>query len=426
MKQRVVLFALLALIAGACGNRAGGEGSGQPAEGSDDVQTGGSGAGSTDVGVTDGEITIGVVADLTGVVPGLFKAAPDAVKAYAAMVNDAGGIHGRQLVVEVFDTGTNDNGNRLAYEEACGAVFASVGSESAFDTGGYEAVAACGFPHLAGFTTDDEVQRLPFVFPRTSPGGGSAEYANVGAARYLAEQFPEAVANAAVFHGNIPVTERSALELIEARESVGWTFTHRQPAGTLESNYTPLALDVKDRGIQALTWVFDVNNIVRLQKALREQGYAPAIVDVTTQGYSQDYLEAVGPAGEGSYVPLTHVLLEEADQVPALEEYVTWLAEVAPGEDPTSNGLQAWVRAAMFVEAATAVGPELTRDALIAELETMTDFDAGGLIPPIDVGATTPEQGCFVLAQVRDGAYERVFPEEGFHCSPDDLYQLSG
>jgi ABC-type branched-subunit amino acid transport system substrate-binding protein len=333
------------------------------------------------------------------------------------MVNEAGGIHGRELVVEVFDTGTNDNGNRLAYEEACDEVFASVGSESAFDTGGYEAVAECGFPHLAGFTTDDEVDTLPFVFPRTS-----AEYANVGAARWLAEQFPEAVTRAAVFHGNIPVTERSAEQLIEARESVGWTFILKQPAGTLESNYTPLALDVKNQGVQALTWVFDVNNIVRLQKALREQGVSLVIADVTTQGYSQDYLEAVGPAGEGSYVPLTHVLLEEADSNEALAEYLTWLEKTTPGAEPTSNGLQAWIRAAMFVEAAEAVGPELTRDALMDELSSMIAFDAGGLIPPIDIGDPVPKEGCFVMAQVRDGAYERVFPDEGFHCSPDDLY----
>jgi ABC-type branched-subunit amino acid transport system substrate-binding protein len=184
-----------------------------------------------------------------------------------------------------------------------------------------------------------------------------------------------------------------------------------------------MALDVKDRGVQALTWVFDVNNIVRLQEALREQGVSMPVMDVTTQGYSQDYLEAVGPAGEGSYVPLGHVLLEEADEIPALAEYVDWLEQTAPDEEPTSNGLQAWVRATMFVEAATAVGPELTRDALMEELSSMTDFDAGGLIPPIDVGEPVPTQGCFVMAQVRDGAYERVFPDEGFHCSPDDIYQ---
>ena len=423
MRSRVVLFTLLALVAGACGNRSGDDDSGAPSAdaGEDTGADAGSGAGATDVGVTDGEITIGVIADLTGVVPGLFKAAPDAVKAYAAMVNEAGGIHGRQIVVEVFDTGTNDNGNRLAYEEACDEVFASVGSESAFDTGGYEAVAACGFPHLAGFTTDDEVAELPFVFPRIS-----SDYANVGAARWFAQEFPDAVKQAAVVHGNIPVTERSAQELVEARESVGWEFIHRQPAGTLESNYTPIALDLKNRGIQALTWVFDMNNIVRLQKALREQGHTPVIADVTTQGYSQDYLEAVGPAGEGSYVPLTHALLEEAVEIPALEEYVTWLAEVAPGEEPTSNGLQAWVRMEMFVEAATAVGPELTRDALLAELEGMTGFDADGLIPPIDLARPVPERACFLLAQVRDGTYERVFPDEGFHCSEDDIYLFGG
>lgn len=423
MRARVVVFTLLALLAGACGNRAGDEDSGEPTGddgGTTEVATG-SGAGATDVGVTDDAITIGVIADLTGVVPGLFKAAPDAVEAYAEMVNEAGGIHGRQLVVEVFDTGTNDNGNRLAYEEACGAVFASVGSESAFDTGGIEAVTECGFPHLAGFTTDDAIDELPFVFPRTT-----ASYANVGTARWFAQEFPEAVASAAIVHGNIPVTERSADQLIEAREAVGWTFVYRQAAGTLESNYTPIALELKNRGVQALTWVYDVNNIVRLQNAMREQGVSIPVVDVTTQGYSQDYLEAAGPAAEGSYVGLTHVLLEEAAQIPALEEYVTWLAKVAPDEDPTSNGLQAWIRAEMFVDAATAVGPELTREALIAELEQMTGFDADGLIPPIDVGDPIPKQACFVIAQVRDGAYVRVFPESGFHCSPDDVYQYGG
>jgi hypothetical protein len=57
------------------------------------------------------------------------------------------------------------------------------------------------------------------------------------------------------------------------------------------------------------------------------------------------------------------------------------------------------------------------------ELGAMTGFDAGGLIPPIDVGEPVPTEGCFVMAQVRDGAYVRVFPDEGFHCSPDDIYE---
>ena len=104
---------------------------------------------------------------------------------------------------------------------------------------------------------------------------------------------------------------------------------------------------------------------------------------MSTQGYSPDYLEAVGADGEGSYVPLAHALLEEADEIPALAEYIEWLEKVAPDAEPSSNGLQRLdASAKLFVEAAEAVGEDLTRDKLMAELESITDWDADGLIPP--------------------------------------------
>lgn len=414
-----------ALLAAACGNRTGDEDAGPPEDESTteptDTSEGDSGGGATDVGVTGDTITIGVVADLTGVVPGLFKAAPDAVKAYAAKVNAEGGVNGRELVVEVYDTGTNDRGNAQAYEEACDEVFAAVGSESAFDSGGRDAIEACGFPSLPGIITDPGVEGLPFVFPRVSP-----DHVGVGPARWMAQEHPEAVQNAAMFYVNTPYIESAARETMEARESVGWNFVYVQPVGQLESNYTPHALEMKNRGVQAFAFAADDNNIIRLQQALREQRHPIAVADVSTQGYSQDYLEAAGPAGEGSYAPLQHALLEEADQIPALQEYVDWLAEVAPGEEPTSNGLTAWIRAKLFVDAATAVGDDLTRDALLAELGSMTDWDADGLIAPTDIGQAVPDEACFVVAQVVDGRYERAFPDEGFHCSADDVYEFQG
>ena len=113
MRKHAVLLVVLVLVAGACGNRTGDGDDAAPPSGGDEGEVEAGEA--TDVGVTGDSITIGVIADLTGVVPGLFKAAPDAVKAFAAMVNEDGGINGRELVVKEYDTGTNDNGNRLAY-----------------------------------------------------------------------------------------------------------------------------------------------------------------------------------------------------------------------------------------------------------------------------------------------------------------------
>ena len=423
-RAAIALLAVLALIASACGNRTGGGDAGPPATdgatttpGSGAAQAGNPG-GNSDIGVTADTITIGVIADLTGVVPGLFKAASDGVEAYAAKVNSEGGINGRELVVEVYDTGTNDRGNARAYEKACGEVLAAVGSESAFDSGGRDAIEACGMPSLLGIVTDPEVQDMPFVFPRVSP-----DYANVGAVRWMAQQHPDAVQHAAMFWVNTPYIESSARRAMEARESVGWHFVYEQPVGQLESNYTPHALEMKNRGVGAFAFSADLNNIVRLQKALRDQGHQIAVADVGTQGYGQDYLEAAGPAGEGSYVSLPHALLEEADQIPAVQEYIDWLADVAPDEEPTSNGLTAWIRAKLFVDAATAVGDDLTRDALTAQLQSMKGWDGDGLVPPKDIGDPVPKEACVLVAQVVDGAYQRVFPDVGFHCSPDDVYE---
>ena len=421
-RRAVLLLIVVALLAASCGSRSDGGDSGAPDAPADNEEaageSGGDGEFTTDVGVTDDTITIGVIADLQGVVPGLFKAAVDGVKAYAAKVNSEGGINGRELVVTEFDTGTNDRGNADAYEDACDEVFASVGSASAFDSGGRDAIEQCGFPMVNAFVTDDEVETFPFVFPRVSP-----DYAGVGPARYMAEQHPEAVRNAAMFYVNTPTIEQSANNSMEARESVGWEFTYVQPVGQLESNYTPHAIEMKNRGVGAFVLVGDDNNIVRLQKALRDQQVDIAVADVSTQGYSQDYLDAAGPAGVGSYVPLGHALFEEADQIPAMQEYLDWLEEVAPGENPTSNGLSAWIRAKLFVDVVSALGDDVTREALISELEGITDWDADGLIPARDIGEPVQDESCFLLARVVEGGFEREFPDEGFHCSADDLYQ---
>ena len=419
MKRALAMVVTLVLLASACGNRNGGGDSEDLAADEDtDVESVENG-GSTDVGITDDEIHIGVIADLTGVVPGLFKAAPQAVQAYAAMVNENGGIHGRQLVVDEYDTGTSDNGNRLAYEKACGEVFASVGSESAFDTGGYEAVAACGFPHLAGFTTDPEVDKLDFVLPRTSEAWTSTGYA-----RWLAEQHPDAVKQAAYFYVIAGSAERGARRVMESRSTVGWEFPYEQGVAALESNYTPHVLEMKNRGIRAFSITSDDNNVIRLLKAMREQGYTVEVADLSGQAYQQEFLETAGPSAEGAYIALDHIPFEDADSVPAMAEYLEWLEKTSPGAVPSSNGLRAWTMAMLFAEAAEAVGPELTRDALIEHIRGIENWDADGLLAPRDLGQDIPSTACFMVLQVRDGEFVRAHPDEGFDCSPEYIYML--
>ena len=89
----------------------------------------------TDVGVTADTIRIGVVADNDNpFVPGIFKGAADAVKGAAKYINANGGIAGRKLVVDVYDSKLNANEARNVFIEACDRDFALVGTTALFVT----------------------------------------------------------------------------------------------------------------------------------------------------------------------------------------------------------------------------------------------------------------------------------------------------
>ena len=89
----------------------------------------------SDVGVTADEIRIGVIADNDNpFVPGIFKGAADAVEGAAKYINANGGIAGRKLVVDVYDSKLNANEARNAFIAACEKDFALVGTTSLFVT----------------------------------------------------------------------------------------------------------------------------------------------------------------------------------------------------------------------------------------------------------------------------------------------------
>src|SRR5207248_9723099 len=93
---------------------------------------------SPDQGVTPTEIKLGLVAALTGPLPGQFDSAVEATDSFFRAINDAGGICGRKITLLIRD----DNGNgqtdkdvatKLVTEDK---IFAFVGSVSAPDDSG--------------------------------------------------------------------------------------------------------------------------------------------------------------------------------------------------------------------------------------------------------------------------------------------------
>jgi branched-chain amino acid transport system substrate-binding protein len=130
----------------------------------------------TEVGVTASEIRIGVIADVDNpFAPGLFKGAVDGVKAGAAYLNSkagGGGLAGRKVVVDFYDSHLNGNESRNATIQGCQNDYALVGTSALFLTQVDDIVncadktgQAVGIPDLSAVTTGVPESCSPMAFP---------------------------------------------------------------------------------------------------------------------------------------------------------------------------------------------------------------------------------------------------------------------
>src|SRR3546814_7487410 len=87
-------------------------------------------------GVTPTEIKVGNVSQLSGLVPKFGQTGVNGVKAYFNMINNKGGVCGRQLSLVVADDRFQAATNRAETEKLAGQVLAFVGSTSVVDDGG--------------------------------------------------------------------------------------------------------------------------------------------------------------------------------------------------------------------------------------------------------------------------------------------------
>ncbi|MCW2785771.1 MAG: hypothetical protein JWP74_2288, partial [Marmoricola sp.] len=99
-------------------------------------------------GMTNTTINIGNSSDLSGPVPGLFTAAQQATQAYVQYFNSTSSICGRKLVLNDMDSRTDAGADQASYQKMCDSDFASVGSMSAFDSGGAATAQGCGLPDI--------------------------------------------------------------------------------------------------------------------------------------------------------------------------------------------------------------------------------------------------------------------------------------
>jgi len=375
--------------------------------------------------------------DVTGgIADGLFADSLAGVQAWAAAVNDEGGLGGRRVDITPLDAGIFNH--RLRVDELCaGDFFAIVGSQSLGDFDGAE-VLQSPLCTIADFPAELHSARraeppADGLLRTFVPNPVLNEFRQAGPARWLAEEFPDTIENVALFQyfGDHPVEEQLRNETSRIREmlQVGAGMTVLDINTDLEERISERVLtNWESSEAQALVWTADPERLIELLEALDEtERPRPEWVLCELGCFSQDFLADGGDAVEGVYAALPHAPF---DSPTAADEYRLWLSRTMPGRGWSEIGLQSWMSGRLFEEAFNRmllIEPELpTRATLIEAARTIDSFSAGGILP----GVTNPVAGlqtnCFWLVVVRNGQWVQAQPENALEldCERDNLFRL--
>lgn len=381
----------------------------------------GGNGGATDVGVTESEIVVYQVADLTGVVPGLFRDTLLATQAYFSyFASTEGTVYGRQIRMVSRDTGLSANGNRSAYLDACDEAFAAVGSMSAFEEGGREPIENCSptFPDLRNTPTSKALMELPNAMGAKALRPGEVQMSEY---EYYKETFGDGYKNAGYVFLENTTTEFQTGQNRAGAEKLGYEWNAVIRVATSETNYARIVNELRSKDIRLVFFQGAYQQAARLVGAMKQQDYAPDAFALQTNIYTPDFIELCrshGGCEEFVYIASVGALVEEIDTNPELQLYAEWLDRVAPGQKPSGLGMFSWGAAKLFVQGLKDIGPEPTREKLLDYLQTKASaYDAGGLFPPQNVG-TQQATDCVIMLHIVDEAFVRAESGDGYRCRP--------
>jgi ABC-type branched-subunit amino acid transport system substrate-binding protein len=397
-----------------------------------------------DVGITPKEIRLAVIADVdTPVQPGLFQKSVDAMNAWAKVVNKAGGLAGRKVVIDFIDSKLNPNETRNAIIKACADDFAMVGGEALFMSNVNDMVAckdkagaATGLPDIPGLALDPNQQcsSVSYVIIGRGPACATKDQhpqtyvASVGDYRYFLKNNKDlhgvflSPADLKSTKNSLLPSYNKAVELGIKKDGEGfYDVFQRDPQSAL----TPVIQAIKDSGS---TFAYSGSDkMLGLRKEATLQGVNSVKVWGCSQAcYSADFVKNGGSDVEGTYSVITNLpFYTEYQRNPTLKKLT---AAVGGIDKVDSNAMSSWLSALLFqdaVEKATANGGTLSRKAVFDALKQEHAFDAAGIMGPTDVANHMPPN-CVVLTQVKNGKLVRVYPSKAgtFDCNKQNVQEI--
>jgi len=351
--------------------------------------------------MADGEpIKVGNVSSLTG--GALFPEASAAAKAVFDRVNDQGGISGRPLQLIVEDDGGAPEGAAAAARKLVEQdnVVALVGSasvlECAVNSGFY---AEQGVYSIQGTGVDP----LCFLSSNISPVN-TGPYAGITVSLYYASETLalERVCNISLFV--IPDLAPAFDAAVARWESItGKSLAFRVKAATLEDDPTPLMLQARDAGCQAVVIDGVEPHALAVGRAIDAQGLDDIIWIGLTSYYTDSIASQLGSAGNG--LQANSEFEPYGSDSPALDDWKALMTSA--GVPLTSFAQGGYLAATIFVEALRGIDGEVNRESVAEAMLNLEPYGTPLLGTPYAFGpgdVHAPNQAS-KFVELRDGRW---------------------
>ena len=370
-------------------------------------------------GVTADHIVLGYGDDAGfSVVPGLNHEASDGIEAMVAACNELGGINGRQIVANYYDSKLTEVS--AAMLRACSdQVFFLVGTAWAFDEQQEEIRQSCGLPAVPTYSVSGAFAQAPMMYQATP---NPADEQNTDGLRIMAELFPEEVQSAGVLAINIGAVTFTRDKILAVADEAGWTFISTDittnPMG--ENDWTPFVDQLETAGAQIVFFGGQCEPMLRLfAQTAALNGYEPILFGPANLYEPRCAAENADGTLNNLYVQNDFVPMFEADSNKATQDYLD--AIEATGGDVSSLGMQAASGFLLWATAADACGATLARQCVLDNLAATHEWTGGGLHSASDPGGNHPP-ACTAIFKVEGTEYIRVHPEEpaSFDCGEGD------
>jgi len=324
-------------------------------------------------GVTDREVLIGQFAAVSGPSAQLGLRMQLGMQAYISAVNAQGGVNGRAIKLVTRDDGYEPEKaaaavKALIHEDKVFALAGSVGTPT-----GLAALPILSEEQvpLVGMFTGAQALREPFnrnVFHVRASYFDETE-------RIVQHLTTLGIKKIAVFYQN-DAYGKAGLEGVT--RALGKRQLKPVSTATVERNTVDVAASMETlvkSEPEAIVQIGAYKACAALIKQARAKGYGGQFFNVSFVG-SRALAEELGDAGQGVVISQV-VPFPFAQGIPIVREYQLRMTE-AGQKDFDFSSLEGYLTARVLVEGIRRAGKNLSRDALIAGLESMHDVNLGG------------------------------------------------